>query len=300
VDQAGTEETRPDSKVLDRAADLETRIRELEGRVSRDAVELDRMRALLRDVEALLARTSARPLPGIDRGSRRRRTPFDPGAVKALYSRRFDERELAKKRAIWAGLAPFFAKRFPEPARSILEIGAGEGEFLDNAKAERRVAIDLNPAVARLAARGIEAIEGDATRLFEYFDDESFDVVFCSNVLEHLYDKDQIHLVIREVAHVLRPGGRFLILQPNFRYVGAAYYDFIDHRLELTAESVVEALEVGDLTVIECHPRFLPYTSKSRLSSFYWLVPLYVRLPLVWRIFGKQAFVVAEKRARRS
>ncbi|MEZ0227591.1 MAG: SAM-dependent methyltransferase, partial [Planctomycetota bacterium] len=90
-------------------------------------------------------------------------------------------------------------------------------------------------------------------------------------------------------------GGRFIILQPNFRYVGASYYDFIDHRLELTAESVVEALEVGDLRVRTCHPRFLPYTTKSRLSRFYRLVPLYVRLPFLWRFFGAQAFIVAEK-----
>lgn len=277
---------------------LETRLRELESQLASQSKELDRVRTVLREVEALLARTSARPLDAIDRGPKRRRPAFDPGSVKALYSRRFDSHELEKKRAIWQGLTSFFDRRFPTGTRAILEIGAGEGEFLDNAKAERRVAIDLNPDIERLRARGIEAVEGDATRLFEHFDDDSFDLVFCSNVLEHLYDKDQIHLLIREVRHVLRPGGRFLILQPNFRYVGPAYYDFIDHRLELTAESVVEALEVADLEIRECLPRFLPYTSKSRLSNLYWLVPLYVRLPLAWRIFGKQAFVVAEKKAR--
>ncbi len=258
--------------------------------------EVGRAASVLREVEALLARTSARPLGAVDR-ERRTRSAFDPGSVKALYSRRFSEHELKKKDAIWSGLAPFFAKHFPEPTRSILEIGAGEGEFLDHAKAERRVAIDLNVDPERFKRRGIEAVAGDATRLFEHFDNESFDVVFCSNVLEHLYDKDQVHLVIREVRHVLRPGGRFLILQPNFRYVGPSYYDFIDHRLELTAESVIEALEVGELTVKTCHPRFLPYTTKSRLSRFYWLVPLYVRLPFLWRIFGAQAFIVAEKKA---
>jgi len=272
----------------------EDRLRALEGKVDALAGEVARASSVLRDVEALLARTSARPLGAIERPGRAR-AAFDPGSVKSLYSRRFSEHELRKKDAIWAALAPFFAKRFPENTRSILEIGAGEGEFLDHARAERRVAIDVNPSVERLRARGIEAVQGDATRLYDHFDDGTFDVVFCSNVLEHLYDKDQIHLLIREVRHVLRPGGRFIVLQPNFRYVGAAYYDFIDHRLELTAESVVEALEVGDLSVKECRERFLPYTTKSRLSRFYWLVPLYIRLPFLWRIFGAQAFIVAEK-----
>jgi len=269
-------------------------LRALEARVEELTGEVARAGSVLRDVEALLARTSARPLGAIDRPNRSR-PAFDPGSVKALYSRRFSSSELKKKDAIWTGLAPFFAKRFPEPTRAILEIGAGEGEFLEHAKAERRVAIDLNPSVERLRARGMEAVAGDATRLFDHFDNESFDVVFCSNVLEHLYDKDQVHLLIREAYHVLRPGGRLLILQPNFRYVGASYYDFIDHRLELTAESVVEALEVADFKVKECLPRFLPYTTKSRLSRLYWLVPLYIRLPFLWRIFGAQAFMVAEK-----
>ena len=53
---------------------------------------------------------------------------------------------------------------------------------------------------------------------------------------------------------------------------------------------------MGGLEVLECVPRFLPYTSKSHLSRLYWLSSLYVRLPIAWRIFGAQAFVVAEKR----
>lgn len=282
-------------RVIEPGGDETARLRALEQKVEELTRDLDRARALLRDVEALLARTSARPLAAIEGPPSRARAAFDPGAVKALYSRRFSERELAKKRAIWRGLAPFFAKRFPEGTRSILEIGAGEGEFLDHATAERRLAIDLNPAVERLRTRGIQAVRGDATRLYEHFDNDSIDVVFCSNMLEHLYDRDQVHLIIREVRHVLRPGGRFLVLQPNFRFVGPAYFDFIDHRIELTADSVVEALEVGELSVLECIPRFLPYTTKSHLSRLWWLVPFYVRLPLAWRFFGAQAFIVAQK-----
>jgi SAM-dependent methyltransferase len=224
------------------------------------------LRSLLSDVERLLARTSGRPLSGVT-VPRRERAAFDPGSVKALYSRRFSPHELEKKRAIWRDLAPFFAARFPPGTKAVLELGAGEGEFIEHVQAERRAA----------------------------FDNDTLDVVFCSNVLEHLYDRDQVHLLIREVHHVLRPGGRFVILQPNIRYVGPAYYDFIDHRLELTAESVVEALEVGHFEVKEAIERFLPYTSKSRLSNVYWLVPLYIRMPLLWRLFGAQAFIVAEK-----
>jgi dolichol-phosphate mannosyltransferase len=178
----------------------------------------------------------------------------------------------------------------------VLEIGSGEGEFLEFCRAPRRLAVDLNPSVERLSAIGIEAVRGDATCLFEHVDDESVDVVFCSNVLEHLYDKDQVHLLFREVRHVLRPGGRFLLMQPDIRHVRWDYYDYIDHRLEFTCDSFIEALGVSELSVIECHDQFLPFTTKSRLSAFYWAVPLYLRLPFLWRLFGKQCFIVAEKR----
>ena len=43
--------------------------------------------------------------------------------------------------------------------------------------------------------------------------------------------------------------------------------------------------------------RFLPFTSKSALPKWPWLVQLYLRLrPAQW-LFGKQTFVVARKRS---
>jgi hypothetical protein len=40
-------------------------------------------------------------------------------------------------------------------------------------------------------------------------------------------------------------------------------------------------------------PRFLPYSTKSRLPSGPALVKLYLRVPLAWRVLGAQAFLVA-------
>ena len=157
------------------------------------------------------------------------------------------------------------------------------------------MALDLNPGAIDPNSPDIVRVQADATRLHEHFDNNSFDVVFCSNFLEHLYDKDQVHLVFREVHHVLRPGGRFLILQPDIRWVGGPYWDFIDHRIALTGDSVAEALEFARFRVAEKIDRLLPYTTKSRLSIFYRLTPLYLRLPFAWRFFGQQAFLVGEK-----
>lgn len=72
----------------------------------------------------------------------------------------------------------------------------------------------------------VVGVDPDATALQEYpgeayeadgaampFADESFDLVFSEYVLEHLA---QPQAVFAEVARVLRPGGRFIALAPNF------------------------------------------------------------------------------------
>ena len=125
--------------------------------------------------------------------------------------------------------------------------------------------------------------------------DASFDVVFVSNFLEHLEDSAAVLGLLRAIRSKLRPGGRVVILQPNFRYIGAAYFDFIDHRVVLTDTSLREALEVTGFRVVRLIKRFLPYTSKSRLPKSPWMVRLYLRIPLLWRLMGGQTLAVAER-----
>jgi SAM-dependent methyltransferase len=124
---------------------------------------------------------------------------------------------------------------------------------------------------------------------------DSVDVVFVSNFFEHLPDKQVFLDTLREIRRVLRPGGKLLIFQPNIRFLNGAYWDFIDHYLPLTDRTLVEALHLVGLRIDEVRPRFLPYTTRSRLPRWPWLVRLYLQLrPAHW-IFGRQAFVAARK-----
>jgi len=52
---------------------------------------------------------------------------------------------------------------------------------------------------------------------------------------------------------------------------------------------------MSDFEIERVIARFLPYTSKSRLPQAAWLVDLYLRVPLAWRILGGQMLVVARK-----
>jgi hypothetical protein len=56
-----------------------------------------------------------------------------------------------------------------------------------------------------------------------------------------------------------------------------------------------EALGVAGYEVVECRARFLPYTTKSKLPQWSWLVRLYLALPPAQWLMGKQMLVVAQR-----
>jgi len=62
-----------------------------------------------------------------------------------------------------------------------------------------------------------------------------------------------------------------MILQPNIRFCFKDYWMFFDHITPLDDRSLSEVLDGNGLKVVECKPRFLPYTTKSKLpkSIFY-------------------------------
>ena len=84
-------------------------------------------------------------------------------------------------------------------------------------------------------------------------------------------------------------------MQPNVRLVGGAFWDFFDHTLPLSERGMTEALEVAGFRVVECRARFLPYTTKSRLPQWAFLVRLYLRCRPAQYLLGKQMLVVAER-----
>lgn len=82
---------------------------------------------------------------------------------------------------------------------------------------------------------------------------------------------------------------------PNIKYVGESYWDFLDHQLPLTDKSVVEGLQLSGFKITERKSRFLPYTTKSVFPKATLLVKLYLLLPPLQFLLGKQSLIVATK-----
>jgi SAM-dependent methyltransferase len=210
-----------------------------------------------------------------------------------------EEKELGTRRALWSVIVDAYLQRFISVRSEgrLLDAGSGWGGFINAVKAPRKFAIDCDSSFGRFVESEVSFSAQDLGCLA--FVDESFDAVFASNVLEHLPSRDYVLRALIEFHRVLTPNGILIVLQPNFRYCFRNYYDIFDHCCAYTERSMVEALRVAGFSIFErVIGRFLPFTTKSRLPQWPWLVRVYLRMPIAWHVFGRQFFIVARKASR--
>ena len=101
------------------------------------------------------------------------------------------------------------------PSSRVLDLGCGRGGVVELFWREVKLAAGLDPDVPSLSehrAPGMPAVRGVGEHI--PFAGETFDLVVCVWVLEHLKDPAQ---ALREVRRVLRSGGHFVFVTPNMR-----------------------------------------------------------------------------------
>jgi SAM-dependent methyltransferase len=218
-----------------------------------------------------------------------------PQDLSRIYAQRF-QANLAYRQQVWRILLGDFFQRFIPPGANVLDLGCGYGEFINQVTAARRYAMDLNPDAPQHLGEGVEFICQDCAQPWPVPPGE-LDVVFTSNFFEHLPDKPALGRTLDQVHQALKPGGLLIAMGPNIKLVPGAYWDFWDHYVPLTESSLGEALENRRFHLDRKLAAFLPYTMAGKKPVPLPLIRLYLALPFVWPIFGKQFLVVARKRA---
>lgn len=215
-----------------------------------------------------------------------------------LYQIRYNNEFLARKNAIWAVICKNFYQRYVRASDTVIDVASGHGEFINHIAALRKIAVDLKDGADESLNENVEFHQLSAEQIGAKFPCEA-DVIFVSNFLEHLPDKKALLTFLEQVMQSLKPGGRFLIVGPNLRYLPGEYWDYFDHYLGLTHHSLSEALGLTGYEIEVCIDRFLPHSDKGNSLPNPLLVWLYFKLPWAWKFFGKQFFIVAKKPSQR-
>ena len=123
----------------------------------------------------------------------------------------------------YAGLAP--EPRFAEvlailsklKGDRLLDIGCGDGTFTALLKealgAEEAVGIEISSeAITAVEKKGIKAYQLDIDEETFPFDDAYFNIIYCGEIIEHLFNPDHL---LEEVHRVLKPEGTCVMTTPN-------------------------------------------------------------------------------------
>ena len=194
-----------------------------------------------------------------------------------------------RRTVLWRSLWKYRFSKYVQPGDCVLELGSGYGDFINSVEAKRRVAVDSWPEFIRHLASGVEGHVGNAVEL-SFLDDRSVNFAFASNLVEHLSQDDFVRM-LRELRRKLAIGGRLALLQPNFRYAFREYFDDYTHVAVYTHLSLCDLLRAEGFEILECYPKFLPLTIKSRFKVWPFLIWFYLNSPL--KPLGKQMLVVA-------
>jgi len=121
-------------------------------------------------------------------------------------------------------------KNTAEKKMSVCEIGPGTGELAKIIRTDEHsyVAFDnADSIVDLLKKQSLNVIHQSVPPIGA--DDNQFDIVIASHVIEHSKGPDAAMLFCQEAHRVLKPGGFFLIAVPNIYEItrfGPLFYDF--------------------------------------------------------------------------
>lgn len=140
------------------------------------------------------------------------------------YLKKLTKIKRLKRRLRYYFYARGIKKYFPRDKKiRLLELGCYHGDFLLSLKDDPRFeasGIDIDVAGLKIARElGLKVYEGTLDDV--QFDDDSFDCVFASHVLEHV--RDPIG-VLQQINRILAKGGVLVVIVPCVSHIKAKIY----------------------------------------------------------------------------
>lgn len=194
-----------------------------------------------------------------------------------------------RRQVLWRTLCGSYFQRLVKPDDVVLDLGCGYGDFINHIRCARKIAVDQWAGASEYVERDVQVQIGSIVNL-STIQDCSIDFVFASNVFEHL-PKTEFADCLSELRRVLRPNGTLNILQPNYRFCSNEYFDDYTHVSIYSDRSLCDFLRANGLRILDCKPRFLPLTIKSRLPVSPILIRGYLASPV--KPLAKQMFIRA-------
>lgn len=152
----------------------------------------------------------------------------------------------------------------PRLTGKVLDIGCGKRPYRRFLAAKEYVGVDSDPNVGPDAVADVPGLP---------FENESFDAVLCTEVLEHTPEPKE---ALADINRVLKPGGLLYLTVPmswGLHYEPNDYYRFTKYGLEyLLKESGFEVLEV------ERVGGFASLCAQRKIDVFYFLL-LRLKIP---------------------
>lgn len=165
----------------------------------------------------------------------------------------------------------FLINNLNESKGSLLDIGAGTGDFLLVAKDNGWKSVGIEPSEkARTIAKskGVELKSG-----LSEFENHSFDVITMWHVLEHVPNLEE---QIQELKRLVKPNGSIVIAVPNFKSYDANYYkefwaayDVPRHLWHFSKTAIEKLFAKEDLELVKILPMKFDSFYVSLLSEKY-------------------------------
>jgi 2-polyprenyl-3-methyl-5-hydroxy-6-metoxy-1,4-benzoquinol methylase len=172
------------------------------------------------------------------------------------------------------------------PGDRVLDLGCGTGFLLNWIRQQPGViaiGVDGSPTQLEIARRNLPDVEFNCADGLEYLrqHEESFDGIFCTDVLEHVPGTDSCIEWVQAARAALRPGGFFVCRGPNAANLCGNYSRYIDltHERSFTEKSILQLLEAGGLEDFRVLPIYAgTFTGRFRQLVEKWLHRLAFRI----------------------